>query len=320
MNRPILTASVALCTYNGERHLPRQLESIAAQTRRVDELVVCDDGSTDATPELLARFAAAAPFPVRVFRNETNLGSTRNFGRAISLCGGDVVLLCDQDDAWEPHKSERFMRAFEVEGGPDLLLCDGRVVDDEMKPVGRTLWESVGFTSAEQARFAAGDALGVLLKHNVATGAAMAFRARFAELVLPIDPRWVHDAWIALLVAGAGSCGLLCEPLISYRQHAAQQVGVRQGTLRDRVARSRGLTAADFSDLADRHAAAAARLEARSARAAAAVLDKADHLRARAAVLAREPGWLRRAAGELRAGRYQRFAQGAKSFARDMWG
>ena len=98
--------SVAMCTYNGARFVAEQLESVAAQTRPPSELVVCDDRSTDGTARLVEQFAARAPFPVRLFVNERNLGSTANFGRAVTLAEGDLVALCDQDDVWRPEKLE----------------------------------------------------------------------------------------------------------------------------------------------------------------------------------------------------------------------
>src|ERR1019366_197610 len=92
--------SVALCTYNGERFLSQQLASIGKQTRLPDELVVCDDSSTDRTVAIVREFAASVSFPVRVFENQRNLGSAANFERAIRLCDGDLIALSDQDDIW----------------------------------------------------------------------------------------------------------------------------------------------------------------------------------------------------------------------------
>ncbi|MCA1556539.1 MAG: glycosyltransferase, partial [Acidobacteria bacterium] len=83
--------SIALCTYNGARYLPAQLDSIAAQTLLPDELVICDDCSTDETRDVITSFAARAPFAVRLYVNEVNLGSTKNFEQAISLCTGDII-------------------------------------------------------------------------------------------------------------------------------------------------------------------------------------------------------------------------------------
>src|SRR5438128_2977881 len=96
--------SIAMCTYNGEQFLRDQLASIAVQTRPPDELVVCDDHSADATCEIVARFAASSPFPVRLHVNEQNLGSTKNFEHAIRLCEGDIIALSAQYDDWLPEK------------------------------------------------------------------------------------------------------------------------------------------------------------------------------------------------------------------------
>ena len=99
--------SVAMCTYNGEKYLHQQLASIAQQTRLPEEMVVCDDCSSDSTPEIIEEFARTVPFPVRFFRNPQNLGSTKNFEKAIGLCTGDMIALCDQDDIWMPEKLAR---------------------------------------------------------------------------------------------------------------------------------------------------------------------------------------------------------------------
>ncbi|HEY2971172.1 MAG TPA: glycosyltransferase, partial [Pyrinomonadaceae bacterium] len=99
--------SVAMCTYNGAPYLREQLNSIAAQTRPPDELVVCDDVSADLTCEIVTSFAASVHFPVRLYVNEQNLGSTKNFERAIGLCEGDIIARSDQDDVWLPEKLRR---------------------------------------------------------------------------------------------------------------------------------------------------------------------------------------------------------------------
>ena len=99
-----LSISIALCTYNGERFLRKQLDSYIQQTRLPDELVICDDGSKDRTLEILEEFAAKAPFSVRIYQNVQNLGWSKNFEKAINLCTGDLIALSDQDDEWLSHK------------------------------------------------------------------------------------------------------------------------------------------------------------------------------------------------------------------------
>jgi glycosyltransferase involved in cell wall biosynthesis len=219
--------SVAMCTYGGARFAGAQLASIAAQTRPPDELVVCDDRSPDETARLVEEFAAAAPFPVRLHVNERNLGSTKNFERALSLCEGDLIALCDQDDVWLPGKLARLEEEFARAPEAGLVFSDAEVADEAARPTGRTLWESVGVRPAERERLRAGKGLGDLLKGSTVTGATAALRARLRRLVLPIpeDLPVIHDAWIALLVACVARVVPVEEPLLLYRRHACQQVG-----------------------------------------------------------------------------------------------
>jgi glycosyltransferase involved in cell wall biosynthesis len=222
--------SVAMCTYNGARYLREQLQSIAAQTRPPDELVVCDDQSADATREIISTFAATAPFPVHLHVNEHNLGSTKNFARAIGLCAGDLIALADQDDVWLPEKLRRIEDCFAREPGVGLVFTDAEVVDEALHPLGYRLWASVGFDEAERRLMLGGRGLNVLLPGWTVTGATMAFRARFRELVLeiPTDLALIHDGWIALLIASVADVFFIDEPLIKYRQHARQQIGAKE--------------------------------------------------------------------------------------------
>src|SRR2546423_1214622 len=142
-----------MCAYNGAAYLPAQLASIAAQTRLPDELVICDDRSTDATQELLNDFAARAPIPVRVYTNERNLGSRKNFARAIELCAGDLVALCDQDDVWHTDKLRRMEAALAAQPEVGLVFTNAEIVDDETRPLGYQLWDCVHFTPAKQRLF-----------------------------------------------------------------------------------------------------------------------------------------------------------------------
>jgi glycosyltransferase involved in cell wall biosynthesis len=219
--------SVALCTYNGERFLREQLDSLAAQTRPPDELVIGDDRSTDGTTKVVESFAAAAPFPVRLHVNDLNVGTARNFDRAIALCSGDVIALCDQDDVWLPEKLRRFEEVFETDAGAGLVFGDALLVGEDLSPTGRRLWEWT-FTPAERRATRRRGAFRTLLRRNFVTGATMAFRARFKPLVLPVptDLNMIHDGWIALVVAAVSRVAALPEPLVKYRQHGAQQLGV----------------------------------------------------------------------------------------------
>jgi glycosyltransferase involved in cell wall biosynthesis len=219
--------SVAMCTYGGARFVGAQLASISAQTRPPDELVVCDDRSTDETASIVERFAASAQFPVRLHVNELNLGSTKNFERAISLCTGDLIALCDQDDVWVEGKLARLEEEFRNSPGAGLVFSDAEVADEDARPTGARLWESIGIDRAELVRLREGRGLGDLLRGATVTGATAALRASLRTLVLPIpeDLHVIHDAWIALLVACVAAVSPVEETLMLYRRHTGQQVG-----------------------------------------------------------------------------------------------
>lgn len=220
--------SLALCTYNGEQYLSEQLESIASQTRPPDELVVCDDRSSDGTLQILRRFAQSTSFPVRIQENASNLGSTRNFEKAINLCEGEIIALADQDDVWDLRKLECVEEVFARSPNVGLLFTDAEMVDQDLRPLGSSLWDWT-FTPEEQRLVKDGQAFSVLIRRNVVTGATMALRSRFKKLALPIpDDDWLlHDGWIAIVVAAfADLVVALPDQLIKYRQHSGQQSGI----------------------------------------------------------------------------------------------
>jgi glycosyltransferase involved in cell wall biosynthesis len=217
--------SVALCTYNGERFLSRQLISMQQQTRSPDELVCCDDCSTDSTIEILRDFAASAGFPVRIIQNEHNLGFVANFERAIQLCQGDLIALSDQDDIWDPMRLERSQQEFIVHPEVGLAFSDADIIDDQDQFTGMCLWRNFGFEGERKQRLLAGDYT-VLAKNRFVTGATVMFRSRLRENCLPIGSGWLHDEWIAATAAAVADLMPIDSPLIRYRRHTLQQVGL----------------------------------------------------------------------------------------------
>ncbi|MFZ0733070.1 MAG: glycosyltransferase family 2 protein [Candidatus Sulfotelmatobacter sp.] len=233
-----LAISVAMCTYNGARFLTEQLNSIACQTKIPDELVICDDRSTDGSAQIVSEFSRHVSFPVRFVVNEQTLGSTKNFEQAISICAGEIVVLADQDDVWYPGKLQRIAQAF-LHSKAVAAFSDADVIDDSSRPAGFRLWQSFSFPLGEQKRFAAGQALNILIKHPVVTGAAMAFRRGLFPFLAPIPANDIHDRWMSFLLATCGRYQLIPEPLMQYRRHHNQQVGMGALTFRDRFARAR---------------------------------------------------------------------------------
>lgn len=315
--------SVALCTFNGERFLPDQLASIRAQERLPDELVACDDGSTDRTVELLRAFAAESPFRVRVEVNPTRLGSSDNFARAVSLCTGSLIALCDQDDVWHPDKLGTLAAALAADPGAGFAFSDADAVDETLKPLGYTLWKAIRFGWSEQRRFAAGEGFECLLRRYRVTGATLMFRAALRELVLPVPKGWVHDAWIGLALSAVGRGIPLPTPLVQYRQHADQQHGAALRGVGDELAAARRLTANGCDAVADRYAAALERLDGLPG-----VSDERLALLAGKVAFHRKRAWIRRrpwrparlpgVLGEWWRGSYGRYARGVLTAGQDL--
>ena len=221
------TFSVAMCTYNGSRFLSAQLESIGSQTRVPDELVVCDDQSSDDTIRIVERFATSAAFPVRLEVNSHNLGSTKNFEKAIRLCESDLIALADQDDVWLPQKLQTLENEFRSQPSCGLVFSDAEVVDDDLRPLNERLWTSIGFDETARQKLKTDRRMEVLLPGWTVTGATMAFRSKFRPLVVPIpdDLPVIHDGWIAAAVGAVAEVSFVEEPLVKYRQHDQQQIG-----------------------------------------------------------------------------------------------
>lgn len=219
-----LDISVAMCTYNGSRYVGEQLQSIASQTLLPCELVVCDDRSTDDTVCLLTAFASKAPFPVRLFLNDDRLGPAKNFEKAIQLCEGAIIALADQDDVWRPNKLAKFAEVLSQQPENVYAFSDAEMVDGDGASLGYKLWDTIGFRK-ELGHFAGPGQLRILLRRNVITGAAMAFRSSFRETILPIPTGWMHDYWIVSLGSALFGGIPIPEILIDYRRHASQAVG-----------------------------------------------------------------------------------------------
>jgi glycosyltransferase involved in cell wall biosynthesis len=318
-----------MCTYNGARFLGDQLTSLAAQVRLPYELVVCDDASTDDSAEIVEKFAGHAAFPVRFQRNSTTLGSTKNFEQAIAMCDGDIIALCDQDDIWDPQKLSLMDKLFSEHAEVNLVFTDAEIVDEQARPVDYGLWEALGVDTQIRLRLTSGNVFDQLIVRPCITGATMAFRAKFKDLVLPIptDSSLIHDGWITLMLSLVGRFGSIDLRLIKYRQHDSQQLGVPEKR------------AAESTDQKSKFLLAAKRLipleaEIRKLEAVRTRVDerkgkyefedlssldnRLDHLRTREAISQRQVFRVPAALGELFAGRYHRFSNGFYSLVKDL--
>lgn len=200
--------SIAMATYNGEKYLQEQLNSFVAQPRQPDELVVCDDGSSDATVEILRRFAVSAPFEVSIHENESNLGYAKNFEKAMSLCSGDIVFLSDQDDVWLENKLAEVEQAFLRNPDKLVVINDQLITDGELRDEGVTKLGNTRRLGLKDSWFV--------------TGCCTAARSEWVDFITPIPGSIkAHDIWVNRLAERLGLRLVLDQPLQIYRRHGS---------------------------------------------------------------------------------------------------
>jgi glycosyltransferase involved in cell wall biosynthesis len=223
-----------LCTYNGERYLQQQLDSLLAQSRLPGKIVAVDDGSTDRSWEILRAFAEQARgrgITVEAQRNPNNLGYVRNFEMALQRAGTDIIFVCDQDDVWYPDKLAVIHDRFTAD--PDLLMLhsDAKLVDAHLGDLGCSLFDALELGPDELQRVHNGYGFDVLLRRCIVTGATMVFRSDLLASAVPFGDGWIHDEWLAIVASAIGKIDVVERPMIDYRQHDANQRGMSRRTL-----------------------------------------------------------------------------------------
>lgn len=311
---------VVLCTYNGERFLRAQLDSICAQSRVPDEMLLQDDGSSDKTIEIAESWAARAPFPVRILRNHPNLGFVRNFEQGILRCDADIIALSDQDDYWRADKLQKIEQVFASDEGASAVFSDAEMVDENLRPLGYGLLHALNVTPRELGYAQRGDLLPVLLRRNIVSGATMTIRGNQKHRWLPIPDGAYHDEWIALVAAAFGELRYWPEPLNRYRQHPTNQLGVPITSKLQRLRRV--LLPTQTEDLrklkvVENLTQRLMRLQAPS-HIAGQVSGKLQHLRARTSLPSPRFSRLTSVLRELLCGRYSRYSSGLRSAVRDL--
>lgn len=217
VRRLVPTVSVAMATYNGERYLREQLDSIARQSILPTEIVITDDGSTDRTAAVVQSFADSVPFPVRFFPNPTRLRYADNFIRAAELCSGDLIAFCDQDDVWLEDKLSTCLPHFD---NPSVLLVihtaqtllDGEK-DDYCYP---HFDQQETLKPGQSDPFANHPGFAMLIRRELISLADNSVRP---------SPLYGHDHWVWFLAACAGEIVTLPKVVSLYRQHGNNVYG-----------------------------------------------------------------------------------------------
>ena len=225
-----LRVSVAMATYNGERFIREQLDSILSQTRLPSEIVICDDGSTDATVALIHEVLSqevceSRGITLKVQVNRRNLGPGKNFQRAISLCTEDVIALADQDDVWFPEKLQTLVGMLEDDDAILLVHSDARLVDARSRALSMSLSQGLGMSDSEKRAIISGHSLPSIIRRNLVTGTTAVFRRELGELAFHDFTIDLHDSRLAIVASMLDSLRFTPKELVAYRQHESNQIG-----------------------------------------------------------------------------------------------
>ncbi|RHR51889.1 glycosyltransferase [Clostridium sp. AF18-27] len=214
--------SVVMATYNGEKYIRQQLESIWNQTLLPDEIIISDDSSTDCTVDILHSLKTLAKVPYCLFQNPKRLGYVENFRHAISQAHGDIIFLCDQDDLWFPQKIE-ICNQILSENPQILSLSTGiKLIDSQDRPIKTVCYGWMGKTHRLKKV-----SWKLFLRHPKYPGMAMVIRKELAEeFNASISSfSYPHDWQLNELASFKGGMYYLDTVLASYRQHSSNTVG-----------------------------------------------------------------------------------------------
>jgi hypothetical protein len=235
----------------------------------------------------------------------------------------DIIFVCDQDDIWYTDKLEVMHEHFTADPGLLMLHSDARLVDAALGDLGCSLFDALELGPDELQRVHDGDGFDVLLRRCIVTGATMAFRNDLLASAVPIGDGWIHDEWLAIVASAIGKIDVIERPLIDYRQHGANQLGMRRRTLDVKV-REIALSRAELlRNDAGRMESLQQRLRllpvAAGKHLPARVQDKLEHTRFRMHIT--EVSRIKRVSSILReaaSGRYRRYGAGVRSLLRDL--
>jgi glycosyltransferase involved in cell wall biosynthesis len=220
-----MKVSVAMATYNGEKYLKQQIDSILSQLGSDDELIISDDQSSDQTLSIIKKYISE-DHRVKLFMNEEK-GVTSNFENAIKRTQNEIIFLSDQDDVWKPEKVKTVKDYYEKNPTIQMIMSDITVVDNQLNTTIESFYEYRGSRA------------GVLknIIKNSYIGCAMSFKKELKMKILPI-PRNVpmHDMWIGLVADMNKSALLIPEKLIYYRRHDATVTSVENtSSLKEKI-------------------------------------------------------------------------------------
>jgi glycosyltransferase involved in cell wall biosynthesis len=215
------SVDILLATYNGEKYLKEQIDSILSQTHTAFRLIVSDDGSTDSTKRILADYKNIDS-RIELHFQEKNLGYIKNFEFLLKQVKSKYYMLSDQDDVWDAEKVRISLDTLKREKAV-LVFSDLLVVNENLEMINRSFWKMI---SVERKIMRFHDYRLVYL-YNCVTGCTILSESKYIDKILPIPSgSWIaHDYWVALVLSQHGKLYAIEKPLINYRQHGNNQIG-----------------------------------------------------------------------------------------------
>ena len=206
--------SIAVCTFNGSCHLEEQILSLINQTYQNLEIIIIDDRSTDGTLDIL-KLITAKDRRIRLYENLENLGYVKNFEKAIGLCKGEFIALCDQDDIWCLNKVESLLESI---GPAALIYHDSEFIGEDGVSLNKKMSEILNMYH--------GDSSLPFLFYNCVSGHSLFMKASLRNSFLPFDKIFYHDWAIAFAAAENGGIRFFNETLVKYRQHSKSNTDI----------------------------------------------------------------------------------------------
>jgi len=209
--------SIAMATYNGEKFLCEQLDSIYNQTYKNIEVVVCDDCSTDKTAEILEKYRQK--YGLKYYINEKNLGYVKNFEKATSLCSGEFIAFSDQDDIWLPEKIEMLVNEI---GDYSLVHTDSELINSNSLSLDDTRNKRLFRENDSEPAIN----FGSINKKVSIQGCTCLFKREILKKVFPFKKNKAHDVWVGIIALKMNGIKYIDESLVKYRLHGNNVCGI----------------------------------------------------------------------------------------------